>query len=168
MRAAIIGTGGIAGVHARALQALGHTVAAVVSRTQSGAEAFAREYAGAGAAAGTAMETALSDGIDAVHICTPPALHGAAVRACLNAGKHIVCEKPLCLAAAEAESLAALAAKRALVAALCLNVRYYPANRAAAEELLGCAPWVRLIGDCVRPSNITNAVYQGYHAALDI
>ena len=42
------------------------------------------------------------------------------------------------------------------------------ANRAAAEELLGCAPWVRLIGDCVRPSNITNAVYQGYHAALDI
>ena len=156
MRAAIIGTGGIAGVHARALQALGHTVAAVVSRTQSGAEAFAREYAGAGAAAGTAMETALSDGIDAVHICTPPALHGAAIRACLNAGKHIVCEKPLCLAAAEAESLAALAAKRALVAALCLNVRYYPANRAAAER-------VRSGGEG-RPLLIHGEYLQSFHA----
>ena len=42
------------------------------------------------------------------------------------------------------------------------------ANRDEAEALRDCAPWVRLIGDCVRPSNITNAVYQGYHAALDV
>lgn len=42
------------------------------------------------------------------------------------------------------------------------------ANRADVDELRGSAPFVREIGDCVRPSNITNAVYQGYHAALDI
>ena len=41
-------------------------------------------------------------------------------------------------------------------------------NRADVDALRGCAPWVREIGDCVRVSNITNAVYQGYHAALDI
>ena len=41
-------------------------------------------------------------------------------------------------------------------------------NRAVVDELRGCAPWVREIGDCARVSNITNAVYQGYHAALDI
>lgn len=41
-------------------------------------------------------------------------------------------------------------------------------NRTAVDALRGCAPWVREIGDCVRVSNITNAVYQGYHAALDI
>lgn len=41
-------------------------------------------------------------------------------------------------------------------------------NRAAADELRACAPFVREIGDCVRPGNITNAVYQAYHAALDI
>lgn len=41
-------------------------------------------------------------------------------------------------------------------------------NRTAVDELRTCAPWVREIGDCVRVSNITNAVYQGYHAALDI
>lgn len=42
------------------------------------------------------------------------------------------------------------------------------ANRTDVEHLRRCAPFVREIGDCVRPSNITNAVYQGYHAALDI
>ena len=41
-------------------------------------------------------------------------------------------------------------------------------NRAAVDELRGCAPWVREIGDCARVANITNAIYQGYHAALDI
>ena len=41
-------------------------------------------------------------------------------------------------------------------------------NRTAVDELRTCAPWVREIGDCVRVSNITNSVYQGYHAALDI
>ncbi len=41
-------------------------------------------------------------------------------------------------------------------------------NRAAVDQLRYSAPWVREIGDCARVSNITNAIYQGYHAALDI
>lgn len=41
-------------------------------------------------------------------------------------------------------------------------------NRDVVNALRGCAPFVREIGDCARVSNITNAVYQGYHAALDI
>ena len=41
-------------------------------------------------------------------------------------------------------------------------------NRDTVMALRSCAPWVREIGDCARVSNITNAVYQGYHAALDI
>ena len=36
------------------------------------------------------------------------------------------------------------------------------------EELRDCAPFVRIIGDAARVSTITNAVYWGYHAALDI
>lgn len=41
-------------------------------------------------------------------------------------------------------------------------------RRAAADALLDAAPIVRLIGDCVHPANITTAVYEGYHAALDL
>lgn len=42
------------------------------------------------------------------------------------------------------------------------------ANRADVDALRLSAPFVREVGDCVRPANITKAVYEGYHAALDI
>ncbi len=41
-------------------------------------------------------------------------------------------------------------------------------NTAVVEQLQDCAPFVRVIGDAVKVSTITNAVYWGYHAALDI
>ena len=42
------------------------------------------------------------------------------------------------------------------------------ANKNVVEELRGVAPQFASIGNCVRPDTITFAVYQGYHAALDI
>lgn len=42
------------------------------------------------------------------------------------------------------------------------------ANRKDVEALRDHAPFVREIGDCVRVANITKAIYEGYHAALDI
>ncbi len=41
-------------------------------------------------------------------------------------------------------------------------------NREGIEALRNAAPIVREIGDCVKPGNITAAIYQGYHAGLDI
>ena len=41
-------------------------------------------------------------------------------------------------------------------------------DRATVDALRDCAPYVAVIGDCGKVSNITAAVYQGYHAALDI
>lgn len=42
------------------------------------------------------------------------------------------------------------------------------ANRAAVDALRQCAPFVREIGDCVRPANITKAIYEAYHAGMDV
>lgn len=42
------------------------------------------------------------------------------------------------------------------------------ARRDAVDDLLDVAPFVRVVGDAVRPANITNAVYTAYHAALDV
>lgn len=42
------------------------------------------------------------------------------------------------------------------------------ANRKTVDALRSGAPFVREIGDCIRPANITKAIYEGYHAALDI
>lgn len=42
------------------------------------------------------------------------------------------------------------------------------ARRDIVEDLIDCAPYVAQIGDCVKVSTITTAIYQGFHAALDI
>ena len=42
------------------------------------------------------------------------------------------------------------------------------ANRADVDALRRSAPFVREVGDCIRPANITRAIYEGYHAALDV
>lgn len=42
------------------------------------------------------------------------------------------------------------------------------ANRDDVDALQQAAPFVREVGDCIRPANITKAMYEGYHAALDV
>jgi len=64
--------------------------------------------------------------IDCVHICTPNNLHYTMAKEALNAGKHVVCEKPLTTRSAEAEELVKLAADKKLVNATNFNVRFYP------------------------------------------
>ena len=56
--------------------------------------------------AGTIEEVlAMGDGVDAVIICTPNFAHKDAVIACVAAGKHVMCEKPLALSSAEAYAM---------------------------------------------------------------
>ena len=59
-----------------------------------------------------AAEAARADGIEAVSIATPNNTHFAICRAALNAGLHVVCEKPLCFTAAEADELEQLCAEK--------------------------------------------------------
>lgn len=62
------------------------------------------------------LDTALLDPrVEAVAIVTPPASHYTLARAALEAGKHVLVEKPLAATATEAEDLVALAQERGLV-----------------------------------------------------
>jgi len=71
--------------------------------------------------------TLLADpAIDAVHVCTPNALHFPIVKAALEAGKHVLCEKPLAMSVAEAREMVALACKSKLRNCTFHNLRYYP------------------------------------------
>ena len=61
------------------------------------------------------LDEALSDpSVDAVSIATPPATHHALVKRALEAGKHVLVEKPLATSVAQAEELVELAASRGL------------------------------------------------------
>ncbi len=136
MKTAIIGTGGIARVHAAALQELGHTISLVTGHSAAEAELFAGEV-GCGRFSDHLTQEMLAD-VDCVHICVPPENHAEFIKTCLSAGRHILCEKPLSLSADEAAELAALAKARGIVAAVNFNNRFYPACdrvRSAAADM---------------------------------
>ena len=64
--------------------------------------------------------------LDAVHICTPNALHYPMAKAALEAGKHVVCEKPLSVSPALVRELMELAAAKKLRNCTNHNLRFYP------------------------------------------
>jgi predicted dehydrogenase len=65
-------------------------------------------------------------GIDAVHICTPNAQHFLMAKDALQAGKSVLCEKPLATTVEEGEELVALALRQGVRNCVCHNLRYYP------------------------------------------
>lgn len=71
--------------------------------------------------------------IDIVDICTPNVYHAETARRALEAGKHIYCEKPLCVTADEARGLAALAEMQGVVNQVVFNTRFLPAIRRAKQ-----------------------------------
>lgn len=129
LTAAIYGSGMIANEHAKALRSLNIPISAVVCRN----EAHARTFAAAWGIPVWGTDTALLEKADCVHICTPPTAHFAIISDLLKKGKHIICEKPLCLKAEEAETLAGLAEKAGTVCAVGFNVRFHPAVVQAKE-----------------------------------
>ena len=70
--------------------------------------------------------TGMACGIDAVHVCTPNAHHFLMASLALNAGRHVVCEKPLALTSSEAAALVVRANERSLRNCTCYNLRCYP------------------------------------------
>lgn len=125
MRAAIVGTGGIAQVHAAALRELGHTITLVLGHSSASAELFSKKV-GCDRFSDHLSEELLAD-VDCVHICVPPENHAEFIKTCLRAGKHVLCEKPLSLSAQEAMELTQLAEQSGVVAAVNFNNRFYPA-----------------------------------------
>jgi predicted dehydrogenase len=70
---------------------------------------------------------------DAVTIAVPIALHEPLARQALEAGKHVVVEKPFAATMAEAKGLVQLAESRGLVLAVSQNYRFYPASQMVAD-----------------------------------
>ena len=130
--AAVIGTGFIGTVHVEALRRIGVQVRGVLGSTpERGAERAASLGVGR---AYTALDDLLDDpSVDVVHVTSPNDLHLPQAMAVLAAGRHVVCEKPLAMSAAESRQLVELAARTGLVNAANFNIRYYPLNQHAHE-----------------------------------
>ncbi len=79
------------------------------------------------------QEAAREDGIDVCAIVTPNHLHFPAAMAMLDAGIHVICDKPLCLTVEEGEILAAKVKETGLLFALTHNYTAYPMVREARQ-----------------------------------
>jgi predicted dehydrogenase len=109
-------------------------VAAVAARDVSRAQAFAAKHGIAKAY--NSYETLIADpDLDAIYNPLPNGLHGRWTRAALDAGKHVLCEKPFTANAAEAREVAELAGKSDRVVMEALHYRYHPCA-ARIEEIL--------------------------------
>jgi predicted dehydrogenase len=126
IRTAIFGTGFIGRVHLDALRRLeGVELAAIADPNLEVAQRLGASF-GIPAIVADYRDVLRDPAIDAVHICTPNALHFSMARAALEAGKHVACEKPLATTVEDAQALVDLAAQKALRNCVCHNLRYYP------------------------------------------
>ena len=131
MKAGIIGTGFAAEVHMKALRACNVSVDVVMSQREEHAKAFAKKWGIPKWV--TSVEAIMESEADVIHICTPPTTHGTLVKSALDAGKHVLCEKPLSLSQTEAKDLAEQAAMSGKICGMVLNVRYHMACQRAKE-----------------------------------
>lgn len=124
VHAGISGLGFVGRSHLDALRRLGVRVTGVVPGTTESSRRTAQSL---GLHVYEDFDALLNDPqLDVVHITTPNHLHFSMARAALEAGKHVVCEKPLALNAGETEVLTMLSREKNLVGAVCYNLRYYP------------------------------------------
>lgn len=88
-----------------------------------------------GTKAWTTLEEALSSGeaIDAVYVASPVMLHASQTIASLRAGKHVLCEKPVAMNFAEAESMVAAAQEAGKLFGVAYYRRFYPKLQRAKE-----------------------------------
>ena len=135
MKAAVAGTGFMGWVHVEALRRAGIEIVGALGSTPEKSLTFCRKWS-----AGRAYESfddILSDEeVDCVHIATPNRTHFEMTRQTLEAGKHVLCEKPLAMNSRETAELLSLSAERGEQAAgVNYNIRFYALCQEAAERI---------------------------------
>jgi predicted dehydrogenase len=153
VKAGVIGVGFIGVAHIEALRRLGVDVVGVVGSSPDRAGEKA-ESLGLGRVYEDVETMAADPDIDVVHVASPNYAHAEQVRVLLSAGKHVICEKPLALDAADTADLVARADQAGVVNAVCFNIRFYPANHQAMAMVAA--------GEIGEPRFITGSYHQDW------
>jgi predicted dehydrogenase len=136
LRIGVIGAGKIA--HGTLPKVSGDplVITGVTDASRAAAESLSAKL-GSGVVFDTIEDLLASDEIDGVYVATPPGSHASICKLAVEAGKHVLCEKPLTVNAREAVELATLAETRPdLKVACCASrFRFYPAASVVESEL---------------------------------
>ncbi|MEG0191792.1 MAG: Gfo/Idh/MocA family oxidoreductase [Stenotrophomonas sp.] len=131
---AIVGTGMIGAVHRRAALLAGADIRGVAASSAQRARDVAQAW-GVPRAYRDIEDVVADPQVQVVHVCTPNHLHRPMAQAALQAGKHVICEKPLATSLEDAAALAALAASAGLIATVPFVYRYHPVVREARARI---------------------------------
>jgi len=148
-------------------------VLAIASRNLGRAEEVAGEF-GIERAYGSYGQLLNDNEIDAVYIPLPNHMHAQWSIAAAQAGKHILCEKPIALSSAEAESMVAAAADAGVILREAFMYQFHPAWRRTKElvdsgeigEVVAIDSWFSFFND--DPTNIRNVLDYGGGGLMDI
>lgn len=124
--AAILGSGFMSWVHLDALRRNQIRVTGILGSSPDKSRTAARQL-GLQRAYGSLDEVLSDPDVNVLHICTPNRLHLEMAERGLESGRHILCEKPLAMTAAESARLVRVAAAHPQLAdGVNYNIRYYP------------------------------------------
>ena len=115
LRTGVVGAGLMGRWHAHAITRLGGRVVAVIDPESARAERLAARLAHRPAVASNLDRAIREHRVQVLHVCSPLATHADIVRAAIEAGVHVLVEKPLAADAATAEALHALATDRGVL-----------------------------------------------------
>lgn len=126
MNFGIIGIGMIGGIHAKAITAMaGSKLIGAAARTITHTQAFAEQYH---TKAYDSVQAMLAEpNIDIVTIATPSGAHLEPAMAAIEAGKHVIIEKPLEITTERIDQMIAAAKSNGVTLAAILNRRFHPA-----------------------------------------
>jgi len=136
MKLALAGAGAFGEKHLDALQLIdGVEVISVVGRRQEATQAVADKY-GIGHATTELAEALAQPGLDAVILATPTQMHAAQSIQCLDAGKHVQVEIPLCDGLADGEAVLAKQRETGLVAMVGHTRRFNPSHQYIHDRIV--------------------------------
>jgi len=130
--AAVVGAGFIGPVHVEALRRNGINVVGILGVSEEESRSAA-ESLGLPKAFKDYDEVLKSDDVQSVHLAVPNKLHYPMAKRALEAGKHVLCEKPLAMNSKETAELVEIASKANVAAGVNYNIRFYPLSIEAHE-----------------------------------
>jgi len=135
LQAAIIGGGFMGTTHTEALRRLGVPVIGMLGVSAEESDSFVKRL-GIPKVYESLDAVAKDKEVNVVHLCTPNYLHYSMAKILLEAGKHVLIEKPLANTSLEGAELVQLAKDKKLVGAVNYSVRFYPMNQEARARIL--------------------------------
>jgi predicted dehydrogenase len=136
IRWAILGTGTIATEFASHFEAANADLVAVASRTKAKAQSFAEEY-GIPAYFDDYAELLADEAVDVVYIALPHSHHHQWIKASLESGKHVLCEKVITINKPQLDELVQLAEEKGLYLAEAMTIYHMPLYRKLKEWIDG-------------------------------